>query len=49
MKLLAQGIELKKKSDIRCCDLDLGPMTLKLNRDLDILKMYSQLKMNLPG
>jgi len=23
----------------RCCDLDLGPMTLKLNHDLDILKM----------
>jgi len=23
----------------RCCDLDLGPMTLKLNRDLDILRM----------
>jgi len=24
----------------RCRDLDLGLMTLKLNRDLDILKMY---------
>jgi len=22
-----------------CCDLGLGPKTLKLNRDLDILKM----------
>jgi len=26
----------------RCCDLDLWPMTLKLNRDLDILKMCLQ-------
>jgi len=25
-----------------CHDLGLGPMTLKLNRDLDILKMYLQ-------
>jgi len=32
----------------RCCDLDLEPMTLKLNRDLDILKMYL-LKMKLLG
>jgi len=24
----------------RCRDFDLGPMTLKLNHDLDILKMY---------
>jgi len=27
-----------------CCDLDYGPMTLKLNRDLDILKMYHRIK-----
>jgi len=26
----------------RCCDLDFGPMTLKLNPDLDILKMCIQ-------
>jgi len=26
----------------RCHDLDLEPMTLKLNHDLDILKMYLQ-------
>jgi len=25
---------------LRCRDLDLGPMTFKLNCDLDILKMY---------
>jgi len=31
------------------CDLDLGAMTLKLNRDIDILKMYLQLKMKLLG
>jgi len=46
MKLLAQSIqnlELElKKSEICCCDLDLGPMTLKMNRELDILKMYLQ-------
>jgi len=24
----------------RCCDCDLKPMTLKLNHDLDIPKMY---------
>jgi len=24
----------------RCCDLDMNPMTLKLEGDLDILKMY---------
>jgi len=44
MKRLAQGtqnfgeLELKKKSEIRCRDLDFGPMTLKLNCDLNILK-----------
>jgi len=27
-----------------CCDLDLGAMTLKLNLDLDILKMCLQTK-----
>jgi len=46
MKLLDQGIqnlELElKKAEIRCRDLDLGPMTLKLNRDQNILKMYLQ-------
>jgi len=25
---------------LRCCDLDINPMTLKLEGDLDILKMY---------
>jgi len=29
---------------LRCRDLDLGSMILKLNRDLDILKMYLQTK-----
>jgi len=33
----------------RCCDLDLGPMTLKLNSDLDILKMHLHSEMNLLG
>jgi len=46
MKLLAQSIQNLehelKKSEIHCRDLDLRPMTLKLNRDLDILKMYLQ-------
>jgi len=32
-----------------CCDLDLGPMTLKVYRDLDILKMYHRIKMKLLG
>jgi len=27
-----------------CCDLDLGPMTLKLNYNLDILKMSHHTK-----
>jgi len=31
---------MKKKFKICCPDFDLAPMTLKLNRDLDILKMY---------
>jgi len=33
----------------RLRDLDLGAMTLKLNRDLYILKMYFQMKMKLLG
>jgi len=32
-----------------CRDLDLGPMTLKLNRGLDILKMNHHIKMKLLG
>jgi len=27
-----------------CCDLDINPMTLKLESDLDILKMYFHTK-----
>jgi len=47
MKLLAQGIqklelELKKKNEIRCRDLDLGPIILKLNCGFQILKRYLQ-------
>jgi len=29
---------------LRCRDLDLRPMTLKLNHDLDVLKMYHHTK-----
>jgi len=32
---------------LRCCDLDFNPMTLKLEGNLDILKMYLTLKMKL--
>jgi len=31
-----------KKNEIRCRDLQLGSMTLKLNRDLDIMRTYPQ-------
>jgi len=45
MKLLAQAIqnlELELKNTRLAVATFLGPMTLKLNHDLDILKMYLQ-------
>jgi len=40
IKLCSRGAHTCARPLFRCCDLDINPMTLKLEVDLDILKMY---------
>jgi len=37
---VSKGAHTCARPLFRCCDLDVNPMTLKLEGDLDILKMY---------
>jgi len=37
---VSEGSTYLRAVAFRCCDLDINPMTLKLEGDLDILKMY---------
>jgi len=40
IKLCPRGAHTCARTLFRCCDLDINPITLKLECDLDILKVY---------
>jgi len=46
---VSEGSTYLRTAAFSPCDLDINPMTLKLERDLDILKCTFTLKMKLLG